>query len=306
MKLQLAFFLLIGAFNLHAPIAKAADGLDLSQLAMQKSIRQGPSAYLRISKDFAIGEEFTFPVLQQIVNAGYSTLVIEIRGYVDSVNSNEIFFGRQYDGAGIDGFRPFIDAAHLKGLKVVFKLAVSTLNELLPVASLQPTQKEDFASSYRNFLRYYAKIAEKLSVDSLVIGTGLSTISCSDPTMVTGFAELAHFFYKGALEIDLSYDELYLKCLQPVIPFIQAVGVDLPLNPNPTQVIALLKDGYQISRLVYSGVERETSARTLFMLLPKNSNVSIGFYYMGPIRVDFDASPLGSPLQTTIEKWLKK
>ena len=118
--------------------------------------------------------------------------------------------------------------------------------------------------SYRRFLMLYARLAQDIEADVLVLGTELSSVSTARPSYWRALADTVRTVYDGDLTYAANWHEEY-----DALPFWDAldyVGVQayFPLSDEPDPSLEVLRTRWREHRATLQQVHRRTGKPVLF------------------------------------------
>lgn len=264
------------------------------------------SVYVRQTTEFPVGQEFAFRLLQRVREMGAKNITLEILGQSNS-QTNEVFFGPHIARANFDSYQSFVSAAHSAGLSVTFKLGLN-ISEDGQLSEVGASNISEFSTNYKSFLRYYLKIAQKLTVEEVVIGTGLTKLACANSEFLANLVSFSETFFKGALRVDLASENEVARvaCYSKQKDHLIGIGVDLPQNPAAEKAVSLSQKGFLLSHVSFSGEKQAETGVAFLKSIPQGVPMSLGTFLPGPARAINADSPVESKeLLTAIENRFK-
>ncbi|PSQ95344.1 MAG: hypothetical protein BRD55_10785 [Bacteroidetes bacterium SW_9_63_38] len=166
------------------------------------------------------------------------------------------------------GIRALARQADTLGMEIILKphLWVSGYDEAQDrseIAFHRPAAWRQWARSYRRFLMVYARLAQQIDADLLVLGTELSQLSTTRPGYWRTLADTVRTVYDGDLTYAANWHEEYRK-----ITFWDAldyVGVQayFPLTENENPSLDTLRARWRGHRRALEDVRRRTEKPVL-------------------------------------------
>lgn len=131
-----------------------------------------------------------------------------------------------------------IDAAHARGLKVLLKPHVDTLDGT-DRSRLTPSDVGAWFASYTAFITHFAQLAQATDVEELAVGTELDSMS-ADRAQWAGVIAGVRARYEGPL-VYAANDDAYTRVA--FWDLVDLVGIDAywPLSARPTTDVAALE-----------------------------------------------------------------
>jgi hypothetical protein len=167
------------------------------------------------------------------------------------------------------GIRTLARQADTLGIDVVLKphLWVGGYDEAISrsdIAFRRPAAWRRWARSYRDFLMVYARLAQDVDADLLVLGTELSQISTTRPDYWRGLADTVRTVYGGDLTYAANWHDEYRE-----IDFWDAldyVGVQayFPLTEQDNPSLDTLRARWRAHRRSLAAVQRRAGRPVLF------------------------------------------
>lgn len=167
------------------------------------------------------------------------------------------------------GIRALARQADTLGMDVILKphLWVGGYDEAISrsdIAFDRPAAWSEWARSYRQFLMVYARLAQEIDADLLVLGTELTQISTTRPDYWRALADTVRTVYDGDLTYAANWHDEYRE-----IDFwdtLEYVGVQayFPLTEQAPPPLDTLRARWEAHRQALESVHRRTGRPVLF------------------------------------------
>lgn len=183
-----------------------------------------------------------------ITNVNANAIAVMPFGFMQDLNSPELRFNmeRQWWGEKEEGVNTTISLAKANGLTVLLKPQIwirrGEFTGHIAFRSEEDWQK--FENHYRDFVLFYAGIAEKEKVEMLAIGTELNSFVEARPDFWKSLIKEVREVYNGEITYAENWDKIGQVHFWKDLDYI---GVDayFPLNENQSPDIEELRAGWQ-------------------------------------------------------------
>jgi hypothetical protein len=231
---------------------------------------------------------------------------------MQSAQHSELYYGMARPGAQ-QQLGTFVKQAQSSAQAVTFKLVLNSPEKKF-LGPVTPRDAEQFYEMYRQFVSGYAKLAQRVNVEEIVLGSNLESFVCSHPELVVRLFKNLTRVYTGRVRFDSSTLDGAIAakaCAEKAGLSFDGYGVDLR-DPELSEPNAVLNVGFQISYLGFTG-DQQTQFNKLTTVLnslkvPSSPwGMTLSHFSTDPIlQGPFDTSDslLGKTSEEAVRKWL--
>ncbi|MBQ4802884.1 glycoside hydrolase [Aquimarina sp. MMG015] len=210
-----------------------------------------------------INETNIDPVVK--VNANWAAVMPF--GFVKNLKEPSVVFNteRQWWGERADGAERTIELLNQKGIKVMLKPQIWVWRGEF-TGNISMDSEEDWKtleSSYEGFIMLYAKLAQKLNVPILCIGTELHTFVQKRPEYWKQLIQKVRSVYEGRLTYAENWDQF---ANAPFWNQLDYIGVDayFPVSESKTPSVEEMREGWQKHKNKIIALQRTIEKPVLF------------------------------------------